>query len=322
MSALKAAPKPAPSPPAQSRMSLQALVKGRQQQPVRITLHGLEGVGKSTFAAGAPKAIFLATEDGTGQLDVTRFPAPRTWTDILDALRTLTLEAHDFQTLVIDTLDWLEPVLWAHICERDKQPSMEAYGYGKGYKAAFDEWRVFVAALEALRRAKPMHVVFLAHSAIKTFKNPEGEDFDRYQLKLSEGASGLLREWCDAVLYASFETHALKDARTKRFRGVSTGDRVLHTEWNAAYDAKNRYSLPEELPLSWADFYAGVESQSAAKAAALLSEVQGKLPALGESERARATTALSRAGNDTGLLSQLNHWCDKQLAGKAEGEAQ
>lgn len=324
MSALKAAPKPLPSPPAQSRMSLQSLVKGRQQQPVRVMVHGPEGVGKSTFAAGAPKAIFLATEDGTAQLDITRFPAPRTWTEVLDAVRLLTLETHDFSALVLDTLDWLEPLIWEHLCVASKVASIEDVGggYGKGYVAALDQWRVFLAALEALRRAKPMHIVMLAHSNIKTFKNPEGEDFDRYELKLNAKAGGLVKEWCDAVLFAKFETHAARDARTKRFRGISTGERVLHTEWNAAFDAKNRYSLPDELPLSWADFYAAVQLQDAAKSPELLSEVQGKLRALEGDALARGTAALARAGNDAGKLSQLNHWCDKQLAEKAEGEAQ
>lgn len=324
MSALKAAPKPLPSPPAQSRMSLQALVKGRQQQPVRVMVHGPEGVGKSTFAAGAPKAIFLATEDGTAQLDITRFPSPRSWTEVLDAVRLLTLETHDFQTLVIDTLDWLEPLIWEHLCRESKVSGIEEVGggYGKGYTAAVDQWRVLVASLEALRRAKPMHVVFLAHSSIKTFKNPEGEDFDRYELKLNLKAGGLLKEWCDAVMFANYETLTHKDARTKRFRGVSTGERTLSTERTAAFDAKNRYSLAESIPLSWADFYAGVQAQDAAKSGGLTSEVQGKLPALGEAERARAVAALARAGADTGLLTKLNQWCDKQLAERAEGEAQ
>jgi hypothetical protein len=34
-------------------------------------------------------------------------------------------------------------------------------------------------------------------------------------------------------------------------RGISTGERLLHTSEKPAYLAKNRYSLPDILPLEW-----------------------------------------------------------------------
>ena len=234
------------TPTAPSRMTLQSLTKGRLQQPVRVVLYGVEGVGKSTFGSGAPAPIYLGAEDGTAQLDVTRFPKPESLEEALDAVRTLIREEHDFRTLVVDTLDWLEPLIWQHTVEaaRSKDIStIEDFGYGKGYVAAMDHWRRFVKALEVLRSAKQMNVVLIAHSWIKAFKNPQGEDFDRYEMKLHAKAAGLMKEWADAVLFCDFETFSKTDARTKRVRGVDTGARVIHTERRAAYDAKNRYQV-------------------------------------------------------------------------------
>lgn len=303
-----------------SRMRLDGLVKGKIAQHTRVVLYGPEGVGKSTFGAGAPNPIFLGPEDGTSQLDITRFPAPETWSDVLEALRVLTLEQHTFGTLVVDSLDWVEPLIWKHVCDRDKEANIESYGYGKGYQVALDEWRVFLAAIERLRRAKPMHVVLLAHSWIRPFKNPAGEDFDRYELKIHAKSSGLIKEWADAVLFANWETFARKDERTKRIKGVSSGARLLYTERKAAYDAKNRYSLPEELPLSWADFEAAVTAEAVAPAEDLLAEIIRKAKEIGGDVEAKIGATIEKAAGNPQSLALINNRLNARLSEMKEAQ--
>jgi hypothetical protein len=268
-------------------MRLDKVVKGKIVQPVRVTIYGPEGVGKSTFGAGAPKAIYLGPEDGTANLDVTRFPA-------------------------------VEPMIWDHICQRDGMANVEAYGYGKGYQVALDEWRKLLSAIEQLRKVKPMHVVLVAHSVIKPFKNPAGDDFDRYELKLNAKASGLIKEWSDAVLFANWETFAKKDDKTKRVKGVSTGARLLYTERKAAYDAKNRYSLPEELPLSWGDFEAAVNAGAVAPVADLKAEIIRKAAELGGDIEAKILATVEKAGDNAESLALINNKCNARLAERAE----
>lgn len=312
------------TPPVSKRMALDKLVKGKVEQPRRILLYGTEGIGKSTFAANAPAPIFLGPEDGTGQLDVTRFPKPLTWPDILEAVRTLTNDAHEFKTFVLDTVDAAEPLLWTHMCERDSQPGkpalrdIEDYGYGKGYQKALDEWRVLLSMLERLRAAKGMNVILLAHADKKLFKNPEGEDFDRYELKLNIKAGGLLKEWCDAVLFAKFETYAITDEK-KRVRGVSSGARLVHTQRTAAYDAKNRYQLPESFPLSWADF--DTLATAGPAAAGLREEIEAKAKQIGQlggdAEKALEKTILetmAKAGDNAQSLAVINNRVSAKLA--------
>jgi hypothetical protein len=247
------------------RMSMANVVKGLVKSPDRILLYGVEGIGKSTFAASAPKPIFIAPErDGTARIDTNRFAQTETWGDVIDGIDALTQDEHDYRTLVIDTLDAAEAMLWRFICTRDSKGSIEDYGYGKGYVAALDEWRVFLSRLERLRREKKMGIILIAHSWIKPFKNPEGDDFDRYQLKLHEKAGGLLKEWGDAVLFANFEILTAKENEKARAKGVSTGERIVHTQRTAAFDAKNRYGLPETLPLDYAAFVAAINDKTSA----------------------------------------------------------
>lgn len=308
-------PNAAAQPP--SRMQLGNVIKGKIAQRVRAVVYGPEGVGKSTFGANAPKPIFLGAEDGTAQLDVARFPAPQTFADVLAAVRELATQPHEFETLVADTLDWIEPLIWDFICQRDGVAKIEDYGYGKGYQAALDEWRKLLAALESLRKARPMHIILLAHSQIRPFKNPQGEDFDRYELKIHAKASGLVKEWSDAVLFCNWETFAKKDERTKRVKGVSTGARNIYTERTAAYDAKNRYSLPEELPLSWADFEAAMNAHSVAPVADLKAEIARKAKELGPELEAKIAETVAKAGDNAESLALINNRVNAKLAEKA-----
>jgi hypothetical protein len=315
------APKAAPTPIRQNRMTLDAITTGRKlNQPERIVLYGLDGVGKSTFGAHAPKPIFLGAEDGTGYLDVARFPLAESWEDVVDAIRTLADNETPYKTLVVDTVDWVEPLIWRHICIREKATSIEEVGggYGRGHEAARELWRIFLSGLEKLQRVRSMGVILLAHCQQKTFKNPEGPDFDRYSLKLNDKAAALLREWSDHVLFATFET--LTTEQKKRVRGVSTGARLMHTVRTAAFDAKHRGEMPDVLPFSWDEFEAAVKAQKSADPVALVAEIERKAKELGGKLEEETLKAIGRAAGDASKLSQLNIWLNGKLAEKAEKE--
>jgi hypothetical protein len=297
---------------------------GRKTGGQIITLIGVEGVGKSTFAKDAG-AAFMDIENGTLELDVRRITAPEggwTWPSVLNMLRTLETDPHDFTAVAVDTTDALESLIWKHICERDEKENIEAYGYGKGYVAALDEWKLYVYAIERLKLRRGLTVFNLAHAQVKLFKNPEGEDFDRYQPALHEKAAGLIKARSDVVLFANFETFARKkDERSKveKAKGVSTGARVIYTTRTAAYDAKNRHDLPARLPLGWAEFTAAVKANGAATPADLRVLIEQKADAMkakgadGEKARADALGAIKRAGEDVQKLRQLNNWATAKL---------
>lgn len=313
-----AATKQEATPIREKRMSLAAITRGKHDKPLRVLLYGTEGIGKSTWAASAPSPIFLPVEDGTAHLDVARLPQPETWQDIIDATEELEREKHDFKTLVIDTLDAAESMLWNFICERDDQANIEAYGFGKGYITALSDWRILLRNLERLQRTKNMGVIMTAHSWIKTFKNPEGADFDRYEMKLNPKASGLLREWSEDVLFAQYETLTLTD-KAKRTRGVD-GARVIHTERTAAWDAKNRHSLPETLPLSFDDFATAMKLEQVQPVETIRATITAKLAELAD-EKLTATVndKVKKAGDDAVQLSKIDNRMSALLLERKKG---
>ena len=242
-------------------ISLASLRQGGDARPPRLLTYGVAGVGKTLFATSAPRPVVLQTEDGLGTISAATFGVLRSFDAVMEALSSLYTEAHDFETLVVDSLDWLEPLVWQHTAQTHNQPDIEAFGYGKGYLAALDTWRSFLDGVNALRDERDMGVVLIAHAEIKRFDSPETEPYDRYQPKLHARASALVQEHVDAVLFANYRITTLKsDAGfgKKVVRGVSGGDRLLHTVERPAFLAKNRFGLPETLPLSWPDFAAAV----------------------------------------------------------------
>jgi hypothetical protein len=237
---------------------LKSIKKNTSFAAPRVLVYGVEGIGKSTFAAGAPSPVFIQTEDGLGSLAVDHFPVANKVSDVLDAISTLFDGGHDFKTVVIDSLDWLETLIW-----RDIEAKYDAkdLAYGKGAMIAADKWREILDGLTALRNDRGMAVILIAHTEIKRFDSPETEPYDRYQPKLQARSSALVREWCDAVLFANYKTMIKKDDvgfNKTVSRGITNGERLLFTSERPAYMAKNRYSLPESIPLSWEAFESAI----------------------------------------------------------------
>lgn len=233
-------------------MTLASITHGTQPLPPRVVIYGEHGVGKTEFGISAPKPIVLRTEDGLAARPVPTFPLALDYRDVMAALTTLYVEPHGFQTLVLDTLDWLEPIIWRETAARHDERDIESFGYGKGYVRAAEVWIEFLEGLTALRN-RGMTVLCLAHEEIKRFDAPDADPYDRYQIKLHKRAADLVQEWADVVAFAHYEIHTVATDvgfDKKVTRAVGAGNRVLSLEERPAFHAKNRYQLPAELPLT------------------------------------------------------------------------
>lgn len=251
---------------------LSAVKKGVLDAPMKILIYGGEGVGKSTFASQAPNPIWLGADGGTAHLDVTRMPEPKTWEDVIASVRELAKEKHDYKTLVVDPVNWLEQLNWDFIVKRDEDAffqhtssagkkirSIEDYGYFKGQKTiAQKEWVAFTSELSALVAATQMHVILVAHATVRKQKDPSGDDYERYSLAMFEDAAAHLRQWADYVLFARMRTMTTKQGAGAfaKFKAKSDGQREIRTTLNASFDAKSRPQLPDPLPLDYRTFMA------------------------------------------------------------------
>jgi hypothetical protein len=250
---------------------MQQVQTGKSPMPPRLMIYGTEGIGKSSCAAHAPKPVFVQTEDGLGEIECAKFPLAASVDDVLAALSELNAEQHDYQTVVLDSLDWTERLIFDAVCREYRVTSIEKAdgGYQRGYVQALTHWRKIVDALNALRVGKGMAVILIAHAKVEKFEDPEATTYDRYSPRLHKHACALLTEWSDAVLFATrkyrTETEDTGFGRTRTIAvgvGAEGGERILRTVGGPACVAKNRYGLPAELPLSWPALMAGLTQQT------------------------------------------------------------
>jgi hypothetical protein len=268
---LKTAPVPARGlePPAPSRMKLASIRDSKEDAALRVFIYGIDKIGKTTFASMAPSPIFMSAESGLKRLHAKMFPQPMNFQECLDIVDELATTEHPYKTFVIDTLDWIEPLVWAEVCRIAKVPDIEAVGGGfqKGYIAALDVWRTLLRRIEVLHEKKNMEVIFLAHALISNFDNPVGPSYKRYQAAINQKAYDLLKQWVDIIGFASHEDVYGDDKGQMKgkIKGVSTGKRLLYLERTAAYDAGNRFGMPPVIPFEYPEFAQAVRGQDPAE---------------------------------------------------------
>jgi len=223
------------------------ITRGRRQAAVRGTLYGNEGVGKTTLATQFPSPLVLDTEDGTNHIDVAR-ASIHDWKTLTLATTELAVNSQGFKTIVIDSADWAEKLLVEWLLKTSGKKSIEDFGFGKGYVMLQEHFTRFLASCDVLV-GQGINVVFVAHSMVKRVSPPDQTDgYDRYELKLTKQVSPLLREWCDLLLFCTYKTK-LVEGSDGRLKATGGKDRVMHAEHSAAWDAKNRFDLPAEMPM-------------------------------------------------------------------------
>jgi hypothetical protein len=242
---------------------LEQVQRGRISKPPRIMCYGQEGIGKSTFGSQAPKPIFIQTEDGLDEINCDKFPMATKYDDVTEALADLRREKHTYETVVVDSMDWLENLIWDKLCDQHSVTSIEKVdgGYARGYTHALKYWREIINHLNVLRNQRGMVIVLIAHSKVERFEDPESSSYDRYSPRLHKHAAALVSEWVDAVLFATRKIRTqTEDAGFNRKRtiahvlGKDGNERILRCVGGPSCVAKNRYAITEVLPLSWAAF--------------------------------------------------------------------
>ena len=224
------------------------ITKGKQTRAQRVVIYGVESVGKSTFAAKFPKPLFLDIEGGTSHLDVDRCEIG-TWKQLTDALAEA--KATDYKTIVIDSADWAERLCVEDLLASTKKTSVEDFGFGKGWVMVAERMSRFLSSVDQLIEAGK-NVVLIAHSKIVRFEAPDAlAAYDRYELKLSKQSAPLLKEFADELWFLRFKTK-VSTTDSGKGKGIGGKERIILTTHSAAYDAKTRSGLAEELPLEWA----------------------------------------------------------------------
>jgi hypothetical protein len=212
-----------------------------------MIVYGQPGVGKTTFAASAG-AVLLDCENGAGAVPgLARTPYLQSWPEMRRWLAELAGGPADpgFNALAIDTIDWMVQRIVEHVVvDLDgKSPNditnTLGTAHGGYFKAREIVQNIVYRDLLPMLNAVADHgvpIILLAHAANTKITTPEGFDQRLATPDLPQWIAPPFIEWADAVLYA-----------------YRDGDRrVMRTEGTNVILAKNRYSLPSELSLSWA----------------------------------------------------------------------
>ena len=230
------------------------ITKGKRARAQKVVIYGTEGIGKSSLASQFPEPLFIDTEGSTDNMDVARLDKPTSWIMLNNQIAFVKANPTVCKTLVIDTIDWAESLCVDNLCAMHGKKGIEDFGYGNGYVYAKEEMGRFLNKLQDLIEIG-INVVLTAHAQIRKFELPdEMGSYDKYELKLGKKTSSqtapLVKEWADLLLFCNYKTYLISQEKSTK-KKAQGNQRVMYTEHNPAWDAKNRHGLPSELPLDY-----------------------------------------------------------------------
>lgn len=230
------------------------IIKGKRARAQKVVIYGTEGIGKSSLASQFPEPLFIDTEGSTDNMDVARLDKPTSWIMLNNQIAFIKANPTVCKTLVIDTIDWAESLCVDNLCAMHGKKGIEDFGYGNGYVYAKEEMGRFLNKLQDLIEIG-INVVLTAHAQIRKFELPdEMGSYDKYELKLGKKTSSqtapLVKEWADLLLFCNYKTYLISQEKSTK-KKAQGNQRVMYTEHNPAWDAKNRHGLPSELPLDY-----------------------------------------------------------------------
>ena len=214
-------------------------------------VYGPPGAGKTSLGAGTDRPLIIDCENGAAHVTCHRTPYLASWQEIQPWLDGLAAGGHEYQTVVIDSVDWLLRRIEEHVAGVDGSPSgmkqtlnRSHGGYGNGRQVLKNY--VYQYLLPTLDRIvnSGVAVLLLAHATRREVTTIDGITLEKSAPEIHPDLANTLIEWSDFV-------------GAIRLAG-DTRQLILHETGQLV--AKNRYGIHESLPLSWQAFVSAIAS--------------------------------------------------------------
>lgn len=277
--------------------------KGVIMRPQIVVLYGPNGVGKTTLACAYEQPMILDLENGSGFLsNVTRLgtDALQSFAQVREVVAALMTDKHEFKTLVIDSLESLETLIYQAVCKENKVKSIEEIPYGKGYTFAREAVEEFMHELQALRDRAQMNVVLVGHSVVKPFNDPsKNVAYDRFILRLNDKMSSVVKDLADSVFFITYRVDVHETKGQQKAKAYGSDERVVHTRWGASHDAKSRYPVANEVTFTFDQLHETVKALQPKDAGDILKDCEHLSDQIkDEAVKKKAKKSIEEAKND------------------------
>ena len=240
--------------------------KGVKEMPRKIVLYGPPKLGKSTLAGATKNALMIPTEDRVAHIKCDKTPVVEVFEDITEVFDFLLNGKHSYKRVVLDTLDWLEPLIHDYAIRKLNEKlegssatqaksinddNCKETTFQKGLKfIAPAAWKVFLANCDVLRTSG-IDVILVAHSDTITINPPDRDPYEKYVMKIHKHSLAVLEEWADIIAFYDKDIFVRKEktgpTSTKGKAGTMK-TRTLHLSGdNPAMISGNSFGLGDAV---------------------------------------------------------------------------
>lgn len=275
-----------------------------------VVIAGPTKYGKTTFALGAPRPVYVLTDRGglKGAPDSVPRTMPDTWDQIVTAYYTLRDKPHNFGAVVLDTVFQAETMLIKYLCVKDNKDSLRKVG--GGYKTPYEwmsaEINKIVDVMFTLN-SRGIHTIVISQTEHQTAKEASTDDYEKTALAMAKQTALIWAAAADVNMFVQpemKERDRIEGGKDKedRIKVDFTGRAICHVRPAAGIQAGNRLFLESPMTYSWASLELG-----AAEGAELRDRLFIKLATLPPVEREKADYRLNAAGwSRASALAEIN----------------